>query len=339
VCCKLSVTVPLVRRTRKHAPDVELRGRAFRRLASFCLFRYTASPLYEDSGQPLALSGAFTVLRSIAVWTKTLLLVLVWPLPMLAVRLFDRDPVRYRTGLCFRRLGRAITLANPAWHLTVTGNTSIDPRRPYVVVSNHQSMADIPLISTLPWEMKWLAKEELFRVPWIGWMLRLAGDIRVDRKDARSGGQALQRAKHYLDQKCSVMIFPEGTRSLDGRVRRFSEGAFHLAVTSGTPILPIAIDGTFDCIPKNTWRLGPPSEIRLHVLDPVETKGRPREDVPSVRDLVRSAILSQIARWREVSSTSVDGLNESTRAEAAAADLGEYPAKGGSERTVPGHPG
>jgi len=239
---------------------------------------------------------------------------------MLVVRLFDRDPVRYRTGLWFRRLGRAITRANPAWHLTVTGNTSIDPRRPYVVVSNHQSMADIPLISNLPWEMKWLAKEELFRLPYLGWMLRLAGDIRVDRKDARSGGQALQRARHYLDQKCSVMIFPEGTRSLDGRVRRFSEGAFHLAVTSGTAILPIAVDGTFDCIPKNTWQLGPPSEIRLHLLDPVETLGCSREDISAVRDRVRSAIVSQIASWRNVPPASVDGLAESSHSATVATD-------------------
>ena len=240
-------------------------------------------------------------------WVKTLFLVLVWPLPMLAVRLFDRDPVRYRTGLLFRRLGRAITKANPAWRLTITGNTSIDPRRPYVVVSNHQSMADIPVISNLPWEMKWLAKEELFRLPFIGWMLRIAGDIRVDRKDARSGGKALQKARHYLEQHCSVMIFPEGTRTLDGLVRGFSEGAFHLAVTSNTAILPIAVDGTFDCIPKNTWRLGPPSEIRIHVLNPVETDGCSKEDIPSVRDRVRSAIVSQLASWRQVSPASIDG--------------------------------
>jgi len=96
-------------------------------------------------------------------------------------RLFDRDPVRYRTGYLFRRLGKALTRINPSWRLHISGETIENPRRPYVVVSNHQSLADIPLISNLPWEMKWMGKVELFKLPVIGWMMRLAGDVSVDR--------------------------------------------------------------------------------------------------------------------------------------------------------------
>jgi 1-acyl-sn-glycerol-3-phosphate acyltransferase len=242
------------------------------------------------------------------IWSKTLFLMLFWPIPLAIIRLFDRDPVLYRTGLFFRKLGRAMTKANSSWKLRISGETVLDPRHPYVVVSNHQSMADIPLISNLPWEMKWMAKEELFKLPYIGWMLKLAGDICVDRKDARSGVQALQKARSYLKEKCSVMIFPEGTRTLDGRVRQFTDGAFHLAVTSKVPILPIAIDGTFNCIPKNTWKFGKPSEILLKVLPPIDTATLTKQDIPALREKVRAAIIQQLADWRSVPREAVDGL-------------------------------
>ena len=211
------------------------------------------------------------ILRSVWTWGAVALLILLW-LPALALlRLVDRDPVRYRTGRFFRQLGVAMTRVNPSWHLSISGYTVRDPRRPYVVVSNHQSMADIPLISHLPWEMKWVAKIELFRKPIVGWMLRLAGDIPVERTDPRSGARTILEAGRILEQKCSVMLFPEGTRSPDGRVGRFNDGAFHLAIRSCVPVLPLVIEGSRDCLPKKTWKFGPPLTIRLTVLPPVET--------------------------------------------------------------------
>jgi len=179
---------------------------------------------------------------------------------------------------------------------------------PYVVVCNHQSMADIPLISNLPWEMKWLAKIELFKLPIFGWMLRLAGDICVDRKNPRSGALALIKAQHILQQKCSVMIFPEGTRTLDGRVQQFTDGAFHLAIKAKVSILPLVIEGSHDCIPKNSWKFGTPSEIFLKVLPPIETSTLTIRDVPLLRDNVRTAIMKQIAEWRSVPIETVDGM-------------------------------
>jgi 1-acyl-sn-glycerol-3-phosphate acyltransferase len=245
--------------------------------------------------------------RSSIVWIATGLLVLAW-FPLLALRrLFDSDPVRYRTGFLFRRLGKALTKVNSGWKLRIFGETVTDPRRPYVVVCNHQSLADIPLISNLPWEMKWMGKEELFKLPIIGWMMRLSGDISVDRLSPRSGAQALIRAKQYLEQKCSVMIFPEGTRTLDGRVRQFADGAFHLAVKAKVAILPLVIEGTRDCIPKKSWKFGKPSDILLKVLPPVETSCLTVDDVPKLRDSIREMILKQIAEWRSVSLEAVDG--------------------------------
>ncbi|MCX6133090.1 MAG: lysophospholipid acyltransferase family protein [Ignavibacteriales bacterium] len=248
------------------------------------------------------------MIRSLIIWFTTAILILVWFLLLAISRLFDRDPVLYRTGFLFRKLGKALTKANPSWRLHISGEMISDPRRPYVVVSNHQSLADIPLISNLPWEMKWMGKKELFKIPIIGWMMSFSGDIAVDRKSARSGARAILRAQWYLDQKCSVLIFPEGTRTLDGRVRPFTDGAFHLAIRTKVPILPIVIEGSRGCIPKNSWQFGKPSDIFLKILHPIETASLGMEDVQALRDRVRAEMMKQIAEWRSVSAEEVDGL-------------------------------
>jgi 1-acyl-sn-glycerol-3-phosphate acyltransferase len=229
-------------------------------------------------------------------------------LPALALRrLFDRDPARYATGSLFRGLGRALTRVNSAWKIHTSGTMPADPRNPYVIVANHQSFADIPILCVLRWEMKWIAKKELFSIPVAGWMMRMSGDIEVDRAQARSGALALIKAQRVLEQKCPVMIFPEGTRTVDGRVRNFTDGAFHLAVKTKTPILPVAIDGTMNCIPKHGWKFGEPSDIGISVLTPVETASLTLEDVPALRETVRNRIMEAIAARRSVPVEQVDG--------------------------------
>jgi len=245
--------------------------------------------------------------RSLWIWTVVTLLILLW-LPLLAiVRLFDRDPVRYRTGRWFRRLGAAVTRVIPSWRLQIENADIVrNPRNPYVVVANHQSMADIPLISRLPWEMKWIGKEELFKLPILGWMMQMAGDIPVRRGDKESGEQALREAQKVLQQKCSVMFFPEGTRSRNGQVLPFKKGAFKVAIEAQVPILPIVLDGSTDCLPKSGWKFGAPGDIRLKVLPPVSTTGLTLADEPALRERVRQQIIQQLAQWRETSPESVD---------------------------------
>lgn len=239
-------------------------------------------------------------LRSLWTWTAIIALIVVW-LPLLAIRrLFDRDPAHYATGYWFRRLGAMMTHVNPMWRVEILGETIRDPRKPYVVVSNHQSHADIPIISRLPWEMKWVAKAELFKIPVAGWMMRLAGDIPVDRGNKRSRANVLIKAREYLQQKCSVMFFPEGTRSRDGRMLPFTDGAFRIAIKEQVPILPLVIEGTQNALPKNTWKFGKPSTIRLKVLNPIETIGLKATDTATLRDLVQTRIMEQIAEWRHV---------------------------------------
>ncbi|MDX1531369.1 MAG: lysophospholipid acyltransferase family protein [Rhodothermales bacterium] len=252
--------------------------------------------------------------RSAFIWAAIAGLV-VFGLPLMAlVRLFDRDPAHYRTGRLFRWLGSQATRVNPFWTIRVEGEVPADPRHPYVVVANHQSLADIPVISRLPWEMKWVVKAELFRVPLFGWMMRLAGDIPVDRKDTTSRARVLQHARRYLGDRCSVMFFPEGTRSKDARVRRFQAGAFRLAIEAGVPVLPLAVDGTSHAIPKHGWRFGERIQARLRALEPIPTAGLTAEDAPALAEQARRQILDQIAAWRGVAPETVDALAEGPRA-------------------------
>jgi 1-acyl-sn-glycerol-3-phosphate acyltransferase len=247
-------------------------------------------------------------LRSAWTWFAVVTLILLW-LPLLAViRLFDRDPVHYRTGRWFRRLGVAMTRVNPAWQLSMSGTRITDPRHPYVVVANHQSMADIPLISHVPWEMKWVGKIELFRLPVVGLMMKLANDIPVDREDRRSGAKMILRCLKVLEQKCSVMFFPEGTRSPDALLGRFNEGAFHIAIKAQVPVLPLVIEGSHACLPKKSWKFGAPATILLKILEPVDTRGMTVAEVEGLRDRVREMIARQLAEWRSVSMEQVDRL-------------------------------
>jgi len=255
-------------------------------------------------------------IRSAAIWTAIAALVIVW-CPLVALRrLFDRDPVRYATGRLFRNLGVAMTKVNPAWRIHVDSSLAGDPHAPYVVVSNHQSLADIPLLSHLPWEMKWVAKEELFRVPFVGWMMRLAGDIAVDRSDPRSGAAMLLAAHRTLRRKCSVMFFPEGTRSRDTTLGRFHDGAFHLAITAGVSVLPVVIDGSSPCLPRNTWKFGPPVDINVRVLPAAPTSGMTAADAPRLREQVRNMIQAQLDEWHAVRTGGVPLRDSSDRSSA-----------------------
>lgn len=246
-------------------------------------------------------------LLSAWVWTATLLLILCWTPILFVVSLFDRDPARYRTGRWFRRLGAATTYINPFWDIEVTGNIPDDPRRPYVVVGNHQSQADPSIVSRLPWEMKWVAKIEIFRVPIAGWMMRTAGDIAVDRRDKRSRAEVLIKARDVLRKQCSVMFFPEGTRSRDGRVDRFNNGAFRLAIKERVPVLPIALDGTYDALPKHSLKFRPATTtMRVKVLEPIETEGLKADDAQALQERARQRIIEQIAEWRGVAPEQVD---------------------------------
>ena len=236
-------------------------------------------------------------LRSIWIWTACTVVVLAWIPLMGVVRLFDRDPRRLRTARWFRMLGRIVAKVNP-WRLHVTGREHIADGQVYVIVSNHQSLADIPLITHLKLDLKWLAKAELFRFPVFGWMMRLSGDIAVDRSDRRKAAQALLQCARCLRQRCSVIFFPEGTRSRDGRLLPFNDGPFQLAIREGVPVLPLVVEGSGSALPRNTWMFGGTQDIHLRVLEPVPVDGFETRQCGDLREKVRGRMMDELERLR-----------------------------------------
>jgi 1-acyl-sn-glycerol-3-phosphate acyltransferase len=228
---------------------------------------------------------------SVWAWLVLVLCILFWLPLMFVVRLatapFDRG--RYAVGYLFRKIGVVEAALNPLWRFRCTGSMPADPRRPYVVVSNHESFADILLISHLPWEMKWLSKAELFRLPVMGWLMALAGDIPLKRGFGPSAIEAIARCREALANRVSVMIFPEGTRSTTAEMLPFKDGAFRLAIDAGVPILPLAVHGTATALPKHDWRFGRSTAV-VKVLEPVETTGLSPADVPALKEKVRAMI-------------------------------------------------
>jgi len=229
---------------------------------------------------------------SIWAWLVLVVCILLWFPVVLVARLLTApfDSGRYVAGLIFRKIAVAMAALNPLWHFRYSGALPKDPRRPYVVVSNHESFTDILLISHLPWEMKWLSKAELFRIPVLGWMMWLVGDIPVKRGFGPSAVEAMARCREALEGRVSVMIFPEGTRSKTAELLAFKDGAFRLAIESGVPILPLAVSGTSTALRKHDWRFGK-SVAEVRVLPPVETAGLGLTDIPALKARVRNMIV------------------------------------------------
>lgn len=231
----------------------------------------------------------FSLVVTLLVWTPMVFVVWVVTTP------FDRD--RYWTGYVFRRICVVLQILNPLWRFRVSGEEVHDPRRPYVVVSNHESFADMFLISHLPWEMKWMSKETFFRFPLIGWMMRMSNDIRLVRGSKQSIVSAMKGAHDRLGRHLSVMIFPEGTRTTDGSLGEFKDGAFRLAIEFGCPILPLALVGTREAINKGDWRFGL-TDAEVRVLAPIETAGLTTDDIPALRDRTRALIEQALIEMR-----------------------------------------
>jgi 1-acyl-sn-glycerol-3-phosphate acyltransferase len=227
-------------------------------------------------GYPIAIA-----LIAVGLPIQALLLALTFP--------FDKN--RVIAGRFLRLVGVGISRCFPPWHLDIKGRWP--EGGPYVVVANHQSILDILMLARLPREMKWIAKESLFKIPWAGWMMRMAGDIAIRRGDPESGGEALAQAKAYLSRGMSVMIFPEGTRSAKGTLLPFKSGAFRLAIDAGVPVLPIAVHGTAHGMPKG----GPwvrPCRAFARILAPVSTAGRTLDDAGKLKEEIRRMIAAEL---------------------------------------------
>lgn len=213
---------------------------------------------------------------------------LLWLLTVL----FDKRRFILHKVTCF--WADLVLWINPYWKTKIKGKENFDPRSTYIIVSNHQSGADILILFRLYRHYKWVAKQSLFYYPFIGWNMWLNGYISIVRTRGRSKLMMMDKAAIAVNAGNSVMIFPEGTRTRDGNLQPFKTGAFRLALDTKSPILPVAIIGTYNAIKKDSLLIHKNYNIRLVVLDPIPYSTiahmDPKEIALKVHDLIQAAI-------------------------------------------------
>jgi 1-acyl-sn-glycerol-3-phosphate acyltransferase len=227
------------------------------------------------------------MVRTIFVWSCIVLFGLIFGI--FAILSYPFDP-KGRLGHHFARLwGKTCLLVNGV-RLTMEGLEHLHQEGPYIFMSNHQGSYDIySLLGYLPFQFKWLAKKELFSIPVLGWGMTAVGYISIDRAGTRETVEAMNKAARKIHEGMSVVIFPEGSRSPDGLIQPFKKGGFTLAIKSKVPIVPVAIAGSREIIPKDQWTVSP-GDIRVRIGRPLETGDCSMKDRTSLMERVREAM-------------------------------------------------
>jgi len=212
------------------------------------------------------------------------------------ILLYPFDKTRYVVGRIFRYSSVVSVKLNPLWTLRINGKIPPMPTRT-VVVGNHLSLVDTALICHLPWDMKWLSKSEIFSIPFVGWGMYLAGDVKLYRGNRSSSKTALGQMKTWIDKGANVMIFPEGTRSRSGVMGEFKDGAFRLAIEAQSDVLPVAVVGTDTALKADGWKMGKAYGL-VTVGKAISTKNMTFDDIGTLRDQARKQIEEMIARTK-----------------------------------------
>jgi 1-acyl-sn-glycerol-3-phosphate acyltransferase len=197
------------------------------------------------------------------------------------------------SGTFGHRCARAwawLILKTTGVRVRVVGLERLDPARSYVVAANHQSIYDIPILFTsLPLQLRIVAKDSLGRVPFLGWHLRRTGHLLVDRRNPGAG--ILKRMAQLVSAARSLIVFPEGTRSTDGAVGRFKGGIFLLAIDTGLPVVPVSIEGSRFVMKKGRLMVCP-GDVTVTVHPPMATAGIGREQAREFAERVRRVVMS-----------------------------------------------
>ncbi len=210
--------------------------------------------------------------------------------------LLDHD--RRMMHIIARLWAKSLIGGHPLWTLETSGIKNIRKDERYVVVANHQSIVDILVVlAALPVQFKFIAKKELFSLPWLGWHMWGAGYIALDRGNVQSGKNTISTAKDWLDRKISVLFFPEGTRSEDGNIKAFKNGAFKIAVEKKITVLPVVLDGTGATSPKKSKTINKTAWLRVRVLKPVPVTAQ--ETVEGLRDHLQENMRAALKEMRE----------------------------------------
>ncbi len=241
-------------------------------------------------------------IKSLFVWFFYILVLIILYIPALLIWLvtlpFDRKLWLLHQYTCF--WASVYTWISISWRVTIQGRGKIKPGKIYVLISNHQSILDILVMYRLFVHFKWVSKIELFKVPIIGWNMSANRYISLKRGKQSGILHMMNDSEKKIRNGSSVMIFAEGTRSLDQKIKAFKEGAFKLAVKTQTPIIPIVIDGTGEALPKKGFVFKGQHNITVNVLDEISVEGLEDKDVKSLISKVKGLMEEELQSIRKI---------------------------------------
>jgi 1-acyl-sn-glycerol-3-phosphate acyltransferase len=203
---------------------------------------------------------------------------------------FDRRRVALHLYSC--AWATFYVVMNPLWRVRVGGREKLPWRGAAVIVANHLSLLDILVVYALFRPFKWVAKAELFRLPFLGWNMVLNDYVRIRRGDPESVRKMMEHCRRHLARGTPVLLFPEGTRSRDGRLQAFKDGAFRLAHDARCPVIPIAVSGTGEVLPKHGLVLRRRMRASVRVLSPIPAREHATSD--ALREAARAAIIAAL---------------------------------------------
>jgi 1-acyl-sn-glycerol-3-phosphate acyltransferase len=236
------------------------------------------------------------IIKSLWVWASSIVFVVLgFPIALILWLLslaFDSRRLMNNRWMVIQ--GIVLTKMSPFWKVITEGREKIDQNQAYIIIPTHQSMLDIVFFNMLRHRLRWVSKIEVFRMPLVGWEMRMVKYIELVRGNKSSVIKMMEDCVESLQDGISIVIFPEGTRSLTGAIGKFKTGAFQLAVKTDKPLLPVLIDGTGEILPKKGIIFGTRRVVRIRVLDPIFPgqfgTGDPEELATRVQSLMVKAM-------------------------------------------------
>lgn len=247
----------------------------------------------------------FYASSAILVWISATLTVLTAP--------FDRNRKLVHMFSCW--WGYHYIAINPFWKCTFEGLHNIDPNKTYVLASNHLSYWDIMVLYGLFKPFKWVSKESIFKIPFIGWNMSFNQYVKLARGDLKSIKAMMADCRNWLNQGASIMIFPEGTRSETGELQEFRDGPFKLACDCNVPVVPIVITGTNKVLPKGSFILNFTQKISVTVLpavEPAQFQNKARAMREHVRAEMSDTLDKMLGREKQVSTDQSSNISKSS---------------------------
>jgi 1-acyl-sn-glycerol-3-phosphate acyltransferase len=258
------------------------------------------------------MTSAVRVAYSLAFWlfmgVTCVVMFLIGLVVFLVTFPFDRNGRVQHLYSCF--WAQIYFYCNPRWRLTVEHRNRLPWKGPAVLVANHQSLGDVLVLFGLYRPFKWVSKASVFKTPFLGWNMSLNRYVKLVRGNKESIAKMMAECESWLERGVPVLLFPEGTRSPDGDVAPFKDGAFRLALKAKCPVIPIAITGTSRTLPKHGFVLDTRADCFVRVMPPVQTEAF-GDDVGALRDHVRELIIAEKVRIeRQTSDVEATGSVE-----------------------------